>query len=239
MAKTPRSRFPELPLSPAFYDALARVGARFGLGLGNERALSAAVAALSQTYTRDRAALSDGRLGPDATLARLGFFLPRDAIKVFGPLEELARAGRLPAGPRLRVLDVGAGLGATSLGVARFLRHAGSAVERIHLTAIERDPLSVRLLTALCAAVSALPQEFVPIELTARAADLRQQDVEGRFDLIVLGFVLNELFLERDAGARSLARAELLRGLMQKLSADGALIVLEPALRESARELML
>jgi SAM-dependent methyltransferase len=238
VAKTPRSTFPELPLSPAFYAALAQVGRRFALDVGDPERLGAAVAELSQTYTRERGELGEGKLGPSAPLARLGFFLPRDLVKPFGPLGELWRAGRLPARPRLRVLDLGAGLGATSLGTARFLRRVGSSVERIELTAIERDPLSTRLLGALCEAVSALPGEFVPLNVEARALDLRRLDARGPFDLVLLGFVLNELFLERDPSERIAARAGLLRALAATLAPDGALIVLEPALRESARELM-
>ena len=64
-----------------------------GLAVGDTSTLSAAVAALSHTYTRERGALLLGNLGDQAPLARLGFFLPRDAIKLFGPLAELCRAG--------------------------------------------------------------------------------------------------------------------------------------------------
>lgn len=238
MAKTPRSTSPKLPLSPAFYQALTRVGARFGLPVQDHEQLAAAVAALSRTYTRDRGELAQGTLGDAAPLARLGFFLPRDLVKLFGPLGELARAGRLPTGPVLRVLDLGAGLGSSSLGIARFLRHTGSVVARLELTAVERDPFATKLLRALCETLSELKDEFVPISLSAHAADLHRVETRGPFDLIVLGLVLNELYLERDVAERVEARATLLTKLAASLSPQGALIVLEPALRESARELM-
>lgn len=238
MAKTPRSAFPKLPLSASFYDAVAQVGAHFGLELRNAERLGQAVAALSQTYTRERTGLGEGKLGPEAPLARLGFFLPRDLVKPFGPLAELWRAGRLRHAAPLRVLDLGAGLGATSLGVARFLRHVGSPIERIELTAIERDPLSTRLLGALCGAVAKLPDEFVPLRVEARTAELSRSDASGPYDLVLLGFVLNELFTEQSPEQRIQQRAALLRDLAARLTPAGALIVLEPALRESTRELM-
>lgn len=238
MAKTQRSAYPTLPLSGTFYDALARVGERFGLDLSNRERLAQAVAALSHTYTRERGDLAQGDLGKAAPLARLGFFLPRDLVKLFGPLSELSRAGRLPTRKQLRVLDLGAGLGASSLGIARFLRHAQLGVERLEVTAIERDSLSTKLLAALCESVGSLPDEFVPITLEARSADLHTLKSRAEYDLIVLGFVLNELYLEQPAAERIPARAALLRKLMGQLAPDGALLVLEPALRESTRELM-
>jgi ribosomal protein RSM22 (predicted rRNA methylase) len=238
VAKSQRSQFPELPLSRAFYDALAAVGARTGYRLDDRDALSQAVAALSERYTRERGALSQGSLGSSAPLARLGFFLPRDMVKVFGPLGELALESRLPDRQLLRVLDLGAGLGATSLGLARYLRMQMSPVARLQVTALERDPTSLKLLSALCDATRGLSDEFVPIELTTARADLVQGIPAGRFDFILLGFVLNELFLDRPQDERPVLRAQLLARLFTQLSDDGALIVLEPALKESARELM-
>jgi SAM-dependent methyltransferase len=237
VAKTQRTPLPELPLSRAFYDALREVAARAGHPR-DQRGLAEAVAALSQRYTRERAALGQGMLSAGSDLARLGFFLPRDLIKMFGPLGELSGAGRLPARPLLRVLDLGAGLGATSLGLARYLRHVGSPVERLQVNALERDASSVKLMTALCAATRTLDGEFVPIELSVSRADLRAGVPSGPFDFILLGFVLNELFLEQPEGERPALRAQLLAALTNKLSPDGALIALEPALKESARELM-
>jgi SAM-dependent methyltransferase len=238
VAKSQRSELPELPLSRAFYDALAQVGRRAGYRLDDRAALSQAVAALSALYTRERDGLAQGALGSSAPLARLGFFLPRDLVKMFGPLAELARAGRLPARPTLRVLDLGAGLGATSLGLARYLRHAGSPVQRLQVTAVERDETSLKLMSALCEATRALPSELVPIDLTLSRADLVQALPSASFDFVLLGFVLNELFLEQPPEQRPALRAELLAKLAGQLSPEGALIVLEPALKESARELM-
>jgi ribosomal protein RSM22 (predicted rRNA methylase) len=238
VAKTQRNPLPELPLSGAFYDALGEVGVRSGYRLDDRGALSQAVAQLSELYTRDRAELAQGTLGSSSPLARLGFFLPRDLVKMFGPLGELSRAGRLPTGRVLRVLDLGAGLGATSLGLARGLRHYGSQVERLQVSAVERDPIAVKLMSALCQAVSRLPQEFVPIALEPSGADLLGRLPTGNFDFILLGFVINELFLGQPPEQRPPLRAQLLEKLYAQLTPEGALIALEPALKESARELM-
>jgi SAM-dependent methyltransferase len=241
VAKTQRAAYPDLPLSASFYALLRTLGARQGLDLKNPDALARGVAELSRLYTREREELSTGRLGTSAgaRAARLGFFLPRDLVKLFGPLEELRRAGRFPARPRLRVLDLGAGLGASTLGLSRYVCHAGLAPRELEVIAIERDAGSARLMRALCEAVGELRGEFAPIDASARVADLRGELAErGPFDLVLLGFVLNELDLERPELDRNARSAELLRALCARLAPDGALIALEPALKQSARELM-
>jgi ribosomal protein RSM22 (predicted rRNA methylase) len=239
VAKTPRQTYPDLPLSAAFYALLRTLGTRHGLGLGDPELLAQGVAELSRLYTREREGLAGSRPAAGASAARLGFFLPRDMIKVFGPLEELRRAARFPARARLRVLDLGAGLGASTLGLSRFLCHAELGGRSIEATAVERDQGSARLMRALCSAVAELADEFAPIHVDVRASDLRNELSErGPFDLVLLGFVLNELFLERPEAERAARRAELLRTLCARLAPDGALIVLEPALKQSTRELM-
>src|SRR5262245_31850844 len=88
--------------------------------------LAPRLAALSAAYNdRDGAGVED--LGPEALAARLLFSFPRDVPKAAGAVRELVAAGllRLDAKRPLQVLDVGAGLGATTWGVARALGAAG------------------------------------------------------------------------------------------------------------------
>jgi hypothetical protein len=59
---------------------------------------------------------------------------------------------------------------------------------------------------------------------------------DGPFDTIILGHLLNELFLEaRDPLVR---RLELVRAALQRLTPGGRLVVIEPALRDTSRELL-
>jgi SAM-dependent methyltransferase len=194
-----------------------------------------AVAALSETYTRRRERV--GALPGDAAtlLPRLVFFLPRDMGRVQVPLGELRDAGALPEGRRWRVLDLGAGLGATSLGTALFAAEHG-LVDALSVTAVDHDGRALGLLRDVlgCPPTVGLP----PIRLTPRTADATSLDpsaVDGPFDLILAGLVLNELwgprFDEDDA-------AVWLRRWTDALAPDGSLIVIEPALREPTRRLM-
>lgn len=198
-------------------------------------ALVTEVARLSELYTRDRGAL---RSQSAALAARLRFFLPRDLPKVEGPLAELAWAGALPDRRRWRVLDLGAGLGTSTLGVATFARRVG--IDALDVLAIERDARSLDAMKNLAARCGrgALEPFTVPITLETRELDLERIDVRalrGPYDLVVIGLAMNELWAEHpDAIER---RATLLVRASEILAQDGALIVIEPALRESARAL--
>lgn len=196
-------------------------------------ALAREVALLSEVYTRER---SEIRRSAVQLAARLRFFLPRDMAKVTRPIAELGLARR----EVLRVLDLGAGLGTTSLGVARAAKKLDLA-SRIEVVAVEREPRLLDVMRNVLgrAGQGALAEVSVPISLEAREMDLERLDpraFRGPFDLVVVGLALNELFVESDE--RIEQRAEFLERFAGLLSPDGALIVLEPALRASTRELM-
>jgi ribosomal protein RSM22 (predicted rRNA methylase) len=235
VTRHPREPYAPLPLSDAFYALLSRVGKAQRLQVDDTAALAAAVARLSHAYTRGRDALAEHALGPDAELARLGFFLPRDLPKVLGPLAELGRARPALFTRPLRVLDVGAGLGSTSLGLARYLRLARHACPGLSVEAVERDGRALGLFQAIAAGLPGLGGEFAPLTLRGHTRDAREALPSGPFDLITCGLVLNELTGEGSAATGGLG---LLDQLIARLAPDGALIVLEPALKASARALM-
>ncbi len=238
MAKPRRQSFLPLPLSEAFFACLARTAGTLALGPSAGGALSDAVSELSRAYTRERAELAERSRGQSVLGARLSFFLPRDLVKVFGPLDELRPELLAPQRKTLRVLDVGAGLGATSLGLARYLRLHGSSLERLEVTALEHDRRALSVFEHLCRELPPLADEFVPISLTPRAEDVNDASLGRDFDLVLFGFVLNELFWERPREERLERRARLLQDAAEKLRPEGAVIVLEPALKDSTRELM-
>lgn len=228
------------PLHPAWLDAIDAVARRV-LRHDDRRgeALADEIRRLSLRYTRRG---GDLRLSSSELSARLRFFLPRDLPKIGGPLAELALAGALPPGPVWRVLDVGAGLGATSLGTAAFA-HALGGIERLEVLASDHDARALDVLGALAAAAGhgSLAAASVPVELRTRAIDL-ETDVgtlpPGPFDLVVLGLVLNELFVDRPAVDALAARERVVRALLTRLGPAGALVILEPALAETSRGLM-
>jgi SAM-dependent methyltransferase len=181
-------------------------------------------------------------LGPGKHLAaRLGFYFVRDLPKVAGAAREAIAIGRIKlerGGKPLRVLDLGAGLGASHRGLARALDAAGQA-GTLDVLALDTDEAALDLAREIARRV---PREGnVAIDLRA---DVRPMDrvaghkARARFDVILLGQVLTELDLERPAEHRVVAHAELIRALVTDLLApDGTIIVVEPALKPRSRHL--
>lgn len=122
------------PLSEAFRQAIvAAVGRKF-----DPRSLSALVERVSRKYSGESQSLAKG----DELAARALFFLPRDVHKVVAPIAELARNGALPDRP-LAVLDVGAGVGASSLGALLALASVGARASVLECVDEDREALAL------------------------------------------------------------------------------------------------
>jgi ribosomal protein RSM22 (predicted rRNA methylase) len=186
------------------------------------RALEAAIAERTRRYTSERerlrAPLERAHRARDLA-ARALFFGVADAAKVAVPLAELAGRGLLPAAEPLALLDVGAGPLAMTVGVAAALPARALAV-----TAVDVDDDALALGAAWARTLA--PRLRVD---TLRLDLARTPPPDGPFHLVVAGTVLNEL--------PAAARAPLVRALLSRLAPGGALLVLEPALRDTARAL--
>lgn len=202
-------------------------------------ALADAVRKVSESYLRKGASPLQLRSDPVALCARLKFFLPRDLPKIKAPLAELASVAALPSRSHLRVLDLGAGLGTTSLGAADFLL-ALPGVEQLEIDALDADPRALALGAELCerwARARGHSLRVTPHVATLTPLSLAR--LRPPYDLITLGFVLNELAdeLVADHGDPVQHHVELLLRACELLADDGVLIVLEPALRPTSRRL--
>jgi ribosomal protein RSM22 (predicted rRNA methylase) len=111
-----------------------------------------------------------------------------------------------------RAVDLGAGTGA----VGRTLRaRFGQALE---VVAVDRTP------------GPGVVGANLAVELPA---------VDGKFDLVVAAHILNELYLARGPAERITLRAQrVLAWTRAMLAPGGVLILIEPALRETSRELL-
>jgi SAM-dependent methyltransferase len=224
------------PLDPRWLPLIDAV-ARRTLGPQDRTgaALADEIARLSERYTRRGGALREAAV---ERAARLRFFVPRDLPKIGGPLAELAAVGALPRERRWRVLDVGAGLGTTTLGAGVIASALG--VPGLDVVALEREPALVDGMSALVLDASEAGL-VAPISLETRAVDLETTAFGtltrgGPFDLILLGLCLNELY--EGAPDPVEKRAHFVDALAKALAPGGALIVLEPALSETTRALM-
>lgn len=196
--------------------------------------LSAAVRRVSLAYRREQGSPADLVGDKEAIDARLAFFLPRDFPKLELPLRELDALAALPPpseGRPFRILDLGAGLGTTGLCAALFVLSRAHA-RAVTIDAVESDAEALRVAQRLATELSRT--HGFPVELRAHpktlARALSEPSTEG-YDLVLLGFMLNEL------GSTPAELAETLRALCSRLSPGGSLIVLEPALRDTSRTL--
>jgi SAM-dependent methyltransferase len=220
-------------------DALAR--ARGWPSSREVSRLAASVAALSAAYNDAARARAPIR---DAGAARLGFSFPRDVPKGAAAVRELVATGALQAGaPVLRVLDIGAGLGATTWGVVRALAASGASAA-VEATWIDADARALELASALAQARAGQRVGAdagggnVALRATTVTRTLGPFDDLPRFDLVLVGQVLSELDVGTPDAARAERHAALLSGwLDRRVEPHGSLVVIEPALRDRSRHL--
>jgi len=196
------------------------------------------VAKLSLAYNMGE---SGALRSQDALAARLAFSFPRDVPKSAGAIRELVAAGALslPVGRPLRVLDLGAGLGASTWGVLMALEAAApDAPGSVEALCVDDDEAA--LATARAIADARRGKGRIDLRLETRRGSLTRGATAARdagpFDVVLLGQVLSEL----DAGTdveRVKLHAELVRDAAGLAAADGSVVIIEPALRERTRNL--
>jgi ribosomal protein RSM22 (predicted rRNA methylase) len=224
------------PLESSLEDTLREIAREARLVPLDDRRFPELVAAMAAAYNRDpRAQDASMELrSRDRLAARLGFWFPRDVPKVTGAVREAVAIGRFPRAGTLRILDVGAGLGASHRGLSRAL--SGVSLDVLAVDD-DRDALGVA-----AAIAKKRPREGdVAIRLETRVAsvaELVQRPPRGRYDAILFGQVLSELDLERQEDERVELHAEQLATLIREsLAPNGLAVVVEPALRLRARHL--
>ena len=225
-------------LHPAVRDCLAAVERALQPGAPPDAALAQAVERLSDLYTVDRGRLAREQADAAHLAAKRCYFLASDAPKVALALDECAARSeafaRLAALERVRVVDLGAGVGATSVGFVAWLAGARAArgttggSARIAFHAVELGaPAAQVYRDAVRAAGDAAG---IAVDATVEARDFRGLALPPA-DLVLCQTALNELLVgERHAAAT----VELVAGW----SRHAPLVLIEPALRTTTRALM-
>jgi ribosomal protein RSM22 (predicted rRNA methylase) len=240
---TPRPR----ALSPHVLKAWSTVvGLADAEGLRDlPKPLCRGVVSLWERFTRARSHEGASYLDDAACrLAYLAYYFPVNLSKVQALLDEMPE----PAGDcdgaavSFSVLDLGSGPGTTALAVLDWARqHASVRRQRIHLVAVDRSPHALKDCQRFWTSYASLTEGEQAKLVTIRAdidrfnfaADPR---VTGRaYDLIVLANTLDELF--RRARHPIKRRTELLATLLNCLDERGTLMIIEPALRRTSRQL--
>jgi ribosomal protein RSM22 (predicted rRNA methylase) len=225
------------PLEPrweAVLDAVLRSASRTPLAIKDVARLAPKVAELSAAYNAGRA---EGRRTKLPMEARVAFSFPRDVPKGAAAVRELvaSRVLQVPPDRPLRVVDLGAGLGAMTWGLARALGASG-ARGRIAALLVDEDPAILQAAEALTRAAGA-SEAGVELAVTTRLGDVSLSP-SGLADVVLVGQVLSEIDPGAEPRARVDAQTELLRRLLHETVApDGALVIIEPALRDRTRHL--
>jgi hypothetical protein len=207
------------------------------------RSLAIMVERLSRIYNGEPDATPLARA--DALAARALFWFPRDLRKVALAAHELVAANALPR-RALRIVDLGAGLGATSLGWLRAL--AGTAVETARIDAIDHDAEALARMHAIAKEASRAKLLAPLPPITTSIADFREasairaalQDASAPCDVLLIGSALVEA--TRDAGDESARGALVAKHVHDaidavNLAADGTVVIIEPATRAETRAL--
>jgi len=177
--------------------------------------------------------LSDGGLRS----AYVAYYLPANLSKIHTPLHELSlHGGTLCARETIRVLDLGCGPGTASLGLLEyFAQHHGKTM--LEFTAV--DQVSGNLKEAEALFLLFRNRHAVEASFKTIQSDIAGvlHAVHGHFDVIVLSNVVNELF-GQDEG-RIKKRVGIVAEIMKRfLTEEGSCIIIDPALRETSRDLL-
>lgn len=211
-----------LPLERDWQERLDTIAAQRGLvGHAKLSVLGPALREVSDAYN---AAKFDLAWTPARLAARLHFFLPRDQAKVVGALRDVAPPAAWRAeGPPLVIGDLGAGIGASAVGVVRALRAHG-VTRALHVVLVDRDAAALTLAQAVLAALPGV---------TVHVAG----ELPPRCDVVVLAQVLVEVAGGRDDAGGDNAAFGVLEGARQRLAAGGLFVIVEPALLPTTRRL--
>lgn len=175
--------------------------------------------------------------------ARIAFSFARDVPKGAGAVRELVAAGALsfPEGRALSIVDLGAGLGAMTWGVARALAGTApaSGAPAIEALLVDEDEAALGAAEAIAREAAARPGPHVPaLTVRTRKERLAVGMNLPEADVVILGQVLSELDVAAAPEERVAKHAALVADLLARVVAPGgALVVVEPALKNRTRHL--
>lgn len=231
-------------LSPLVLDALEMITRKYPEGRSSPP--FEAVGELSRLFTKDRSSLPRQYLGdPGYTAAYLSYFLPVNLCKIQVLLDELSPDSIFEGrSDRIAVLDLGCGPGTGALAVLDWLHlRKPDHVSTLSVVAADASREALEQAEALWGAycrgggiigakLQAWEGNLERLEKGQLGDRIRQG---GPYDLIILANCLNEIFA--GSADATTARAQLLSDLLPLLAPHGTMMIVEPALRETSRQL--
>ena len=230
-------------LSSEVLKVLARVSPDRDL---SSHALAQAVVNLSRLFTTARPSLPVRYLDdPSHAAAYLSYFLPVNLSKIQVLLDELPNdnSTEMPDRP-MTVLDLGCGPGTGSVALLDWLWHRSPEwAKSVSVLAADASQASLqdakKLWEAYCKEVGIPNAGFRCVEGNLEhplKGDLGKQIVRGGpYDLIIMANCMNELF--PTAADPPAEQAGVVGQLLPFLAPHGTIMIVEPALRQTARAL--
>jgi hypothetical protein len=202
-----------------------------------DRDLARAVERLSDLYTTGRGSLAREQADAAHLQAKREYFLASDAPKVALALDECAARSdafaRIATLDTVRAVDLGAGVGATSVGFLAWLAGVRAArgimaPVRVELHAIELGEPAARALEANAKTAAAAIGATLALKIEAR--DFRRFTPPA-CDLILCQTAINELLVGVDHERETVQ-------MVSSWSRSAPTLVIEPALKLTTRALM-
>ncbi|MDZ4743828.1 MAG: small ribosomal subunit Rsm22 family protein [Verrucomicrobiota bacterium] len=190
---------------------------------------------LSDLFTKERVE-GFGQYARDRKLLQAYglFYFPQTFIRTRMVLSEIVKSGKWVAPTeKISILDCGAGTGAAGLSAADFLNQTGA--RDIFLHAIDDSIQSMKLIQEF---VSGTRKDWRGPSVKTTVADLSLPEQFARhgrrkYDVVIASFVMNEIY----QGGEPQKALEWCRNLLRLVSPNGVLLLMEPALKESAERI--
>ncbi len=193
---------------------------------------------------------------PHFPTAYIAYFLPSNFFKIVALILDFHHAS--PSHPLFsrqeeassdrpfRVLDLGAGPGTNGLGLLDFSARFSEPYfknRQIEYLAVDQDLRQLRNFSLLFSSYfqtlePALSQRGIrfKIQTIQKKISTKPPALDGKFDLIILGNLLNEMI---QSGQTLSSLSEWVKNIMNnQLTSGGAVFIIEPALRKASRNLL-
>ena len=200
--------------------------------------LASDIIELSNLFTKNREILPSQYLNnKNLRRAYMMYFLPSNIYKIHLPLKELSlHPQKILSKKEIKILDLGSGPGTTILGILDFFSNQKKRPS-LEFTAID----SVVENLSIAKDLFKLFTENVNIDASLKTFKINIEKAEaipeGSYDIIILSNILNELFYKEEK--KIAKRVSFLTTIIRKfLASDGNCIIIEPALRETTREML-
>ncbi len=202
------------------------------------KTIASDVIQLSNFFTKDREVLPPQYLNNKRLRrAYILYFLPSNIHKIHFPLKELSlHPKKILSKKKLKILDLGSGPGTTILGILDFFSNQKKRPS-LEFTAID----SVAENLSIAKDLFKLFIENINIDASLKTFKINIEKAgaipQDTYDIITFSNILNELFCGDEK--KIAKRVSLLITILDRLLAsNGSCIIIEPALRDTAREML-